>query len=177
MRAASAAASPCSCEACRKRFRRGSRAGTPRERSQRVWRRARSLARKCRSHCRRDVRDSLHSPWQEDQNRWPGTRSAYRPRRKARHEARARSRPPGHVDFSRRELTIVFLVAFDVRCLDIVECEIPAFLIAEFGHSPEEICIMWGISGLHTDKADTASLAVAAHAPRAATPPRRRAAR
>src|SRR5262245_33347710 len=63
-----------------------------------------------------------------------------------------------YVNFSRRELTIVFLVAFDVRCLDIVECEIPAFLIAEFGHPLEEIRIMWGVSRLHTDKADTQHL-------------------
>src|SRR5215510_9960395 len=63
-----------------------------------------------------------------------------------------------HVNFSRRELTIVFLVAFDVRCLDIVECEIPTFLIAEFGHPLEEIRIMWGLSRLHTDKADTQHL-------------------
>src|SRR4029077_8093173 len=65
---------------------------------------------------------------------------------------------PEHVNFSRRELTIVFLVAFDIRCLDIVECEIPAFLIAEFGHPLEEIRIMWGVSRLHTDKADTPHL-------------------
>jgi hypothetical protein len=42
--------------------------------------------------------------------------------------------------------------------LDIVECEIPAFLIAEFGHPLEEIRIMWGVSRLHTDKADTQHL-------------------
>jgi hypothetical protein len=60
-----------------------------------------------------------------------------------------------HVNFSRRELTIVFLVVFDVRCLDIVEYEIPAFLIAEFGHPLEKIRIVWGVSRLHTDKADT----------------------
>src|SRR5262249_13860331 len=63
-----------------------------------------------------------------------------------------------HVNFSRRELTIVFIVAFDVRCLDIVEREIPAFLIAKFGHALEEIFIMWGLSGLHTDKADSQHL-------------------
>src|SRR5262249_55983231 len=63
-----------------------------------------------------------------------------------------------HVNFSRRELTIVFLVAFGVRCLDVVECEIPTFLIAEFGHPLEEIHIMWGVSRLHTDKADTQHL-------------------
>src|SRR5437763_14068718 len=57
-----------------------------------------------------------------------------------------------------REMLKLFLIAFDVRCLDIVECEIPAFLIAELGHALEEICIMWGLSGLHTDKADTQHL-------------------
>jgi hypothetical protein len=30
--------------------------------------------------------------------------------------------------------------------------------IAEFGHPPEEICIEWPLSGLHTDKADTQHL-------------------
>src|SRR5262245_24301994 len=63
-----------------------------------------------------------------------------------------------HINFSRRELTVVFFVAFDVRCLDIVECEIPAFLITEFGHPPEEICIKWGLSRQHTDKADAQHL-------------------
>src|SRR6516164_1652082 len=63
-----------------------------------------------------------------------------------------------HVNFLRRELTIVFLVALDVRCLDIVEFEIPAFLIAKFGHPLEEIRIMWCLSRLHTDKADTQHL-------------------
>ena len=63
-----------------------------------------------------------------------------------------------HVNFSRRELTIVFLVAFGVRCLDIVECEIPTFLIAEFGHPLEEICIEWGLSRQHTDKSDAQHL-------------------
>src|SRR5262245_26463819 len=68
---------------------------TPRERSQRVWRRARSLARKCRSHCRRDERDLPHNPSEEDRNRRPGTRSAYRRPPRARHAVPARSRPPG----------------------------------------------------------------------------------
>src|SRR5262249_14329575 len=63
-----------------------------------------------------------------------------------------------HVNFSRRKLTIVFLVAFDVRCLDIVECEIPAFLIAEFGHTLQEIRIIWCLSRLHAGKADTQHL-------------------
>src|SRR5215813_12448267 len=63
-----------------------------------------------------------------------------------------------HVNFACRELAIVAFVAFDVRCLDVVECKIPAFLIAEFGHPLEEICIMWGLSRLHPDKADTQHL-------------------
>src|SRR6516162_5858275 len=81
-----------------------------------------------------------------------------------------------HVNFSRRELTIVFFVAFDVRCLDIVECEIPAFLIAEFGHPLEEIRIMWGVSRLHTDKADTQHLWLLLRTGRERRPGRRRAA-
>jgi hypothetical protein len=44
-----------------------------------------------------------------------------------------------HVDLVRRELAIVFLIAFDIRCLDVIECKIPAFLIAQFGHPLEEI--------------------------------------
>jgi hypothetical protein len=39
--------------------------------------------------------------------------------------------------------------------LDVIECKIPAFLIAQFGHALEEICVKWGLSGQHTDKADT----------------------
>jgi hypothetical protein len=38
--------------------------------------------------------------------------------------------------------------------LDVIEVKIPAFLIAEFGHPLEEICIKWGLSRQHTDKAD-----------------------
>src|ERR1700730_4303109 len=63
-----------------------------------------------------------------------------------------------HVDLARRELAIVRFVAFDIRCLDVIECKIPAFLIAEFGHPLEEIRIMRGLSRLHTDKADTQHL-------------------
>src|SRR6516164_1459416 len=77
-----------------------------------------------------------------------------------------------HVNFSCRELTIVFFVAFDVRCLDIVEREIPAFLIAEFGHPLEEICIMWGVSrAAYRQSRHAVSSAVAARAPRTATRP------
>jgi hypothetical protein len=42
--------------------------------------------------------------------------------------------------------------------LDVVECKIPAFLIAQFGHPLQEIRIMWGVSRLHTDKADAQHL-------------------
>src|SRR5262245_28674303 len=59
-----------------------------------------------------------------------------------------------HVDLARRELAIVLFVAFDIRCLDVIECKIPTFLIAEFGHPLEEICIKWGLSRQHTNKAD-----------------------
>src|SRR5262245_27619576 len=63
-----------------------------------------------------------------------------------------------HVDLARRELAIVLFVAFDIRCLDVIECKIPTFLIAEFGHPLEEICIKWGLSRQHTDKADAQHL-------------------
>src|SRR5262249_31524140 len=49
-------------------------------------------------------------------------------------------------------------VAFDIRCLDVIEGKIPTFLIAEFGHPLEEIRIMWGVSRQHTDKADAQHL-------------------
>src|SRR5262245_9812401 len=63
-----------------------------------------------------------------------------------------------HVDLARRELAIVLFVAFDIRCLDVIEGKIPAFLIAQFGHPLEEICIKWGLSRLHTDKSDAQHL-------------------
>src|SRR5262245_30160889 len=63
-----------------------------------------------------------------------------------------------HVNLARCELAIVLFVAFDIRCLDVIESKIPTFLIAEFGHSLEEICIKWGLSRQHTDKADTQHL-------------------
>src|SRR6516162_3775375 len=63
-----------------------------------------------------------------------------------------------HVDLARRELAIVLFVAFDIRCLDVIEGKIPTFLIAEFGHPLEEICIKWGLSRQHTDKADAQHL-------------------
>jgi hypothetical protein len=70
-----------------------------------------------------------------------------------RHRSPAGSFPnrQEHVNFARRETRDSSFV----RCLDVVECKIPAFLIAEFGHPLEEICIKWGLSRLHTDKADT----------------------
>src|SRR6516164_2151795 len=57
--------------------------------------------------------------------------------------------------FARRELAIVFFVAFDIRCLDVIKGKVPAFLITEFSHPLEEICIKGRRSRLHTDKADT----------------------
>jgi hypothetical protein len=56
------------------------------------------------------------------------------------------------------ELAIVRFVAFDIRCLDVIEGKIPTFLIAELDHPLEEIRIMRGLSRLHTDKADTQHL-------------------
>src|SRR5947209_16627964 len=78
-----------------------------------------------------------------------------------------------HVDLARRELAIIFLIAFDIRCLDVIECKIPAFLIAQFGHPLEEGCIKWELSRLHTDKADTQHLRLQLR-PRRERPRRRR---
>src|SRR5262249_52139344 len=136
------------------------RAGRPAKRFQRGWRRAQSGGRRCRSHCRRDARDSPHNPSQGDRNRRRGTRSAYRPRRQARHVRRLVADCQEHVNFARRELAIVAFVAFDVRCLNVVECKVSALLITKFAHPPEEICIMWDLSGLHTDKVLAWSLIV-----------------
>src|SRR5262249_21727719 len=55
-------------------------------------------------------------------------------------------------------VAIVLFVAFDIRCLDVIEGKIPTFLIAEFGHPLEEICIKWGLSRQHTDKAEAQHL-------------------
>src|SRR2546429_8471698 len=63
-----------------------------------------------------------------------------------------------HVDLARRELAIIFLIAFDIRCLDVIECKIPTLLITQFGHPLEEIGIERGLPGLNADKADTQHL-------------------
>src|SRR5262249_23750253 len=74
-------------------------------------------------------------------------------------------------------LAIVLFVAFDIRCLDVIEGKIPAFLIAEFGHPLEKIGVERRLPRLHTDKADAQHLWLLLRAPRVATPPRRREAR
>src|SRR5262249_563647 len=79
-----------------------------------------------------------------------------------------------HVDLARRELAIVLFVAFDVRCSDVIECKIPTFLIAEFGHPLAEICIKWGLSRQHTEKAHAQGLGLLLRA--RPNRPRRRAA-
>jgi len=69
----------------------------------------------------------------------------------------ARSNRQEHVDFARRETR-------DSFCRSLrhpgSECnrKIATFLISEFGHPSDEICIMWGLSGLHTDEALTQHL-------------------
>src|SRR6516165_8896040 len=141
-------------KSCQMQFRRQSRAGTPRERSRPVWRRARAGVRKCRSHCPRDARDSPRTPSPQGRNRWQATRSACRPPPTARHVAPARCRPPGTRNLARRELAIVALVAFDIRRLDVVECEVAAFLITQFGHSLEKIGIDRCLPTLNADKPD-----------------------
>src|SRR5262249_57567153 len=59
-----------------------------------------------------------------------------------------------HVSLARRELAIVSLVAFDIRRLDVIKCEIAAFLIAQFGHSLDKIGIDRRLPGLNADKPD-----------------------
>ena len=59
-----------------------------------------------------------------------------------------------HVDVARCELAIVLFVALDIRCLDVLEREVAAFLIAEFSHPPEEILIERRLAGLNADKTD-----------------------
>src|SRR6266702_5444138 len=56
-----------------------------------------------------------------------------------------------HVNLARRELAIVSFVAFDIRRLDVVECEVPAFLITQFGQSLEKIGIDRRLPGLNPD--------------------------
>src|SRR6516225_4797911 len=63
-----------------------------------------------------------------------------------------------HINLARRELAIVLFVAFDVRCLDVIECEVAAFLIAELSHPLEESGIERGLPGLNADKPDTQHL-------------------
>src|SRR6516165_9234536 len=96
------------------RFRRRSRAGTPRARSRRDWPAVR--------------------------NRERGAQRALVPDRQE------------HVDLAPRELAIVLFVALDIRCLDVLEREVAAFLIAQFRHPPEEIRIERGLPGLSADK-------------------------
>src|SRR5262249_51026190 len=60
-----------------------------------------------------------------------------------------------HVDLARRELAIVLFVALDIGCLDVLEREVAAFLIAQLGHPLEEIRIEQGFAGLNAAKAAT----------------------
>src|SRR5262249_54274695 len=57
-----------------------------------------------------------------------------------------------------REVAIVSLVAFVIRRLDVVECEVTAFLITQFGHSLEKIGIGRRLPGLNADKPETQHL-------------------
>src|SRR5262249_28129851 len=63
-----------------------------------------------------------------------------------------------HVNLARRDLAIVSLVAFDIRRLDVIKCEVAAFLITQFGHSLEKIGIDRRLPGLNADKPDTQHL-------------------
>src|SRR5215472_10704391 len=45
-------------------------------------------------------------------------------------------------------------VAFDIRRLDVVEGEVAAFLVTEFGHPPEKVGVDRRVPGLNADKAE-----------------------
>src|SRR6516165_11256291 len=59
---------------------------------------------------------------------------------------------------ARREFLIAFVIAIDIRCLDVIECKVAALLITKFGHPPEETFIMWSLSRLHAGKAEAQHL-------------------
>jgi hypothetical protein len=59
-----------------------------------------------------------------------------------------------HVDLAPRKLAIAIFVAFEIRCLDVIERKVAAFLIPKFGHAPAEVVIERGLARLHADKAD-----------------------
>src|SRR5262245_28335045 len=79
-----------------------------------------------------------------------------------------------YVYLARCELAIACIVTIDIRCLDIFEHEVPALLIAKFGHPHQEGCINRKLSGLNTDKPDTQHFGLLP--PRRDRPRRRRAA-
>ena len=84
-----------------------------------------------------------------------GPPSAARARREQRWLVSHRQK---HVELARRELAIACLVAVDIRCLDVFERKVPAFLIAQFGHPLEESSIERRLAGLHPYEADTQHL-------------------
>src|SRR5262245_48173213 len=45
-------------------------------------------------------------------------------------------------------------VAFDIRRLDVVEGEVAAFLVTEFGHPPEKVGVDRRVPGLNADKSE-----------------------
>src|SRR5262249_20102235 len=54
----------------------------------------------------------------------------------------------------RRERAIMSFVAFDIRRLDVVEGEVAAFLVTEFGHPPEKVGVDRRVPGLNADKSE-----------------------
>src|SRR5205823_7427787 len=65
-----------------------------------------------------------------------------------------------HIGFARREFLIAFVIAIDIRRLDVIERKVMVLLKTKFGHPPEKIFIMWGLSGLHTDEANAQHFAL-----------------
>src|SRR5262245_49579628 len=45
-------------------------------------------------------------------------------------------------------------VAFDIRRLDVVEGDVAAFLVTEFGHPPEKVGVDRRVPGLNADKSE-----------------------
>src|SRR5262249_38312070 len=67
------------------------------------------------------------------------------------------------VDLARRKLAIACLVALDVRCLDVFEREVPAFLIAQFGYPLEESSVRGRRARLDPDKPPPQHLRLCLH--------------
>src|SRR5262249_55070311 len=78
------------------------------------------------------------------------------PRSRRRPRERARSRPPGTRQLCAPRARDSFFRS--LRRSVFGEGKVLPFLIAEFGHALEEICVKWGLSSLHSNKANAQHL-------------------